>query len=473
MYVREPDLYYDEQRRCLVRAACSNNFVLDPRISHGHYVNLSYQHLPTFVDPMRFVSRETVCYIGEDCDKMSMNRNYVVTNPSANATAVIPYEKHTKDDGSFKTQGSGDKSDQSYSGKSSNNQKLRESSMLSSPSKSEIIDSGETVTSERRTHMLGQNDKCTKAEEKLSNIHLLLRSSCVELFEVVAKDLYVNTYGNRRIGQVGLRCVHCKNMTSKAERKRQAYSFPRSVKNLYDCYRNWYRFHFPVCTLIPNEIRSKFSKLNRSYNTKAKIERRNTSQYFEESAKADFKLVDGKAGIFFDEENSNLPLYVTSQNEFSNFGDFNDPRFYEYATLATDRLIDREMRLSPTENEKIIASVNSREYLSDYNWLLFRQIRLGNIEDNIKNFPFVCKHCDYPFIPKASQANESFKAFNRDFSSATLKHVLNCEDCSRSVKLSLSFLKLTKNIKAKKVVKRGLKKEFLFDIWNKYLFTKP
>ena len=75
--------------------------------------------------------------------------------------------------------------------------------------------------------------------------YLCLLRSQLEVFSATKSDIAakLSTGGNKVtlvVGQVGIRCVHCKTVRHK-ERARSSESFPSCVKNVHQAVRNYQR----------------------------------------------------------------------------------------------------------------------------------------------------------------------------------------------------------------------------------------
>ena len=95
--------------------------------------------------------------------------------------------------------------------------------------------------------------------QSLSPLHCFMRRYCVEAFAATEQDLSTPRYGKShsgrvRIGQVGIRCVHCKHLPPRL-RSERAVCFPSSLKNIYHSIETWQRRHsvcnkFVVCVCV-------------------------------------------------------------------------------------------------------------------------------------------------------------------------------------------------------------------------------
>lgn len=151
----------------------------------------------------------------------------------------------------------------------------------------------------------------------LNPLHCFVRRN-VEVFIATKDDVAAPSPGRRtrvKIGQVGIRCIHCARLPTK-NRVKRAVCYPPSVSGIYHSVSNMKFDHFGNCKGLSPEARVEFASLKNSSN------RRNspsgngnrgvvssTAQYYEESA-ARIGLIDKEGGIQFREQclkaNNNL-----------------------------------------------------------------------------------------------------------------------------------------------------------------------
>jgi hypothetical protein len=146
----------------------------------------------------------------------------------------------------------------------------------------------------------------------LNPLHCFVRQN-VEVFIATKDDVAAPSPGRRtrvKIGQVGIRCIHCARLPMK-DRVKRAVCYPPSVSGIYHSVSNMKFDHFGNCKGLSPEARLEFASLKNSSN------RRNspsgngsrgvvssTAQYYEESA-ARLGLIDNESGIQFREQRHN------------------------------------------------------------------------------------------------------------------------------------------------------------------------
>lgn len=172
------------------------------------------------------------------------------------------------------------------------------------------------------THALTQNNSIRRALDSaralsivpmrrnedrnvLNPLHCFVRRN-IEYFAATQEDVQAPAPGRKvpvRLGQVGIRCVHCKHLT---KRKKRAVCYPPSVSGIYHCVSNMKFDHFGHCTALPEEECREFTILREEHSrkgpskkeTKSKQTTNTTAQYYLDSAKA-LGLVDCEDGIRF------------------------------------------------------------------------------------------------------------------------------------------------------------------------------
>ena len=139
----------------------------------------------------------------------------------------------------------------------------------------------------------------TSDEQFLDPVNNFLRSSCIEVF--VIDSNYQSSEGcgrgmkSNQLGQIGLRCVHCKHVHS-SNRANQAVSFPSKTLNIFESVRNYQRFHFEACQYIPPELKQKYYELmSQNYR---KIHTKYLKAYFAEAA-CELGMVEAAKRLFF------------------------------------------------------------------------------------------------------------------------------------------------------------------------------
>ena len=117
----------------------------------------------------------------------------------------------------------------------------------------------------------------------------------VEVFTATQKDVDAPAPGRKHaivVGQVGLRCIHCRHTTKASDRVKRAVCYPSSIKRIYRTVIDMKLDHFSHCKFVPKTLTDRLEELKavqtRSTGT--------TMQYFIKAAKM-LGMEDGKNGV--------------------------------------------------------------------------------------------------------------------------------------------------------------------------------
>lgn len=157
------------------------------------------------------------------------------------------------------------------------------------------------MTATTRTMRLAE-DKDTK---HLNPLHCFVRRH-VEIFTANKQDIDAPSPGRKTkvmLGQVGIRCVHCKNLPIK-QRGKRAVCYPPTVSGIYHSVSNMKFDHFGICKGLPEAAREEFQALKSSCsrhgtagnNIGSRGSSSSTAQYYHDSAIRK-GLVDSDIGI--------------------------------------------------------------------------------------------------------------------------------------------------------------------------------
>lgn len=135
----------------------------------------------------------------------------------------------------------------------------------------------------------------------LNPVHVFVRQQ-IEVFAATQVDIAQPSPGRKnpiRLGQVGLRCIHCRHMHVR-DRVKRAICYPSSVGRIYNSVSDMKFDHFSVCRGFSPELRAKFNALKAKGNVRS--DRRSgpassTAQYYHDSALR-FGMMDQNGGIF-------------------------------------------------------------------------------------------------------------------------------------------------------------------------------
>ena len=116
----------------------------------------------------------------------------------------------------------------------------------------------------------------------------------VEVFCATDADVKAPAPGRKRpvtVGQIGLRCIHCRNATNPGDRVKRAICFPSSLKQIYRTVIDMKLDHFTACRYVPQELKTKLAELKQTNGRSAGA----TMQYFVGAAKK-MGMIDGPDG---------------------------------------------------------------------------------------------------------------------------------------------------------------------------------
>ncbi len=153
----------------------------------------------------------------------------------------------------------------------------------------------------------------------LNPVHCFVRNN-VEVFMADSKDVSAPAPGRKkrvRLGQVGIRCIHCKNLPTESRVKR-AICYPPTIASLYHAISNMKFDHFGACKGLSPSMRQNFADLKESSRRKGHwTAASSTAKYYRESAEKDLGLIDTDNGIRVTNHSflqTSNPLQANTQN---------------------------------------------------------------------------------------------------------------------------------------------------------------
>lgn len=270
--------------------------------------------------------------------------------------------------------------------------------------------------------------------ERLSGLQCFLREQ-MEFFVAAAED--ANTYSRGRnkkvvVGQVGIRCVHCKHLSVKDRSKGSTY-FPSSLAGIYQAAQHMCYYHFcEVCPKMSNTFKNHYVLSSRSGNGGGK-------DYWITSAQR-MGITDTVIGLKF-------------KNQLTN------NKADDELNSEVDQSSLREIELALKDSTNIVKP-EDKALITDYIFMLFSQMipcRPVNFDPEKKLPGLVCKHCtgcNGAFFRKTISSlsrNENLEQID--------KHLNQCRSCPNEIKEALKDLK-KKHYFQMRQVKRGDKKAF-------------
>jgi len=342
----------------------------------------------------------------------------------------------------------------------------------------------------------------------LSELQCVLRSEFVEAFGTTQTDTVLPVHGRNRpiaLGQVGIRCQHCKDISyiptysnpnnDRNRSTQNAISYPSFISGIYNTVQQMYRLHFDQCPYIPDELKGRVGNLKDSHTSN----RGGRKQYWIESAKR-IGLVDTSFGIHYgrDPEEPLPPLggVQRSSTTSSVTGGGEDDEYNEWGGLVNRQGSNGsnsdgggEGRAgspsgSPScgmmEEIEIYPLVlpEDKPLISDYLYLALEQMQPCNLMDADRvgcykgrrtGFPgLACKHC----IGQAG-CGRYFPASEASLSQTTtsqtiVNHVRNCRRCPLEIREQLELMKRAKtcsDYKKSDKPKHGGRKVFFHRLW--------
>jgi hypothetical protein len=125
----------------------------------------------------------------------------------------------------------------------------------------------------------------------LSDMDCFVRS-IIEIFSASENDLAVARTDKKypiKLGQVGLRCIHCAGSDEGA--RLEAVMYPYSVSGIYESVRDFQHLHLDYCPHLPEDLKSAMSKLSHGCSSLSSVLRR----YYVQAARA-LGLFDSEDG---------------------------------------------------------------------------------------------------------------------------------------------------------------------------------
>ena len=166
------------------------------------------------------------------------------------------------------------------------------------------IEDEDTTTTEQQQKKKEQRRVVVLAlpqdKDWLSDMDCFVRNN-VEIFSATETDLSVAKADKKypiKLGQVGLRCVHCAASSSSGEdggggggARRDAVMYPYSVSGIYESVRDFQKLHLDYCPHLPHELRMAMGKLTHGCSSLSSVLRR----YYVQAARA-LGLFDSEDG---------------------------------------------------------------------------------------------------------------------------------------------------------------------------------
>jgi hypothetical protein len=301
--------------------------------------------------------------------------------------------------------------------------------------------------------------RLTKTDDPhwLSEMECFARSDLVEVFSLRKKDS-LDGYDGRKepaIGQVGLRCVFCKNVDP-SERSAGCIAFPDMLSSIHTKVADMVHSHFPNCPSLPEEARETFKSLQLG---EAKVPNDDSQQYWVDAAR-DIGLANippdgigasGSWGVTFRRD----PLQPSP-------GD------------ALDEETDET-----TWGKNLMVKPTDRGLCTDHVLLMLQQVRPCRFRksdrragpgsrgrDRAMGFPgLACMHC-----ANRNSLGRYFPVSAKNLTDNTANslqaHISSCSRCPEQIQASLAYLS-HRSILQKAELSGSWKKAFFKKVWER------
>jgi hypothetical protein len=117
----------------------------------------------------------------------------------------------------------------------------------------------------------------------------------IEVFTATKSDVEAPAPGRKHtvvVGQVGLRCIHCRHTTRSSDRVKRAVCYPSSIKRIYRTVIDMKLDHFLHCKFVPTALKERLAELKVKHTRSTGT----TMQYFI-SAAHQLGFEDGASGV--------------------------------------------------------------------------------------------------------------------------------------------------------------------------------
>jgi hypothetical protein len=128
----------------------------------------------------------------------------------------------------------------------------------------------------------------------------------IEVFTATQSDVDAPAPGRKHavaVGQVGLRCIHCRHTTKASDRVKRAVCYPSSIKRIYRTVIDMKLDHFLHCKFVPGSLKERLTELKAVHTRSTGT----TMQYFIRAAHI-LGMEDGSNGVRLDRARSREDL---------------------------------------------------------------------------------------------------------------------------------------------------------------------
>jgi hypothetical protein len=132
----------------------------------------------------------------------------------------------------------------------------------------------------------------------------------IEVFTATQSDVDAPAPGRKHavvVGQVGLRCIHCRHTTRCSDRVKRAVCYPSSIKRIYRTVIDMKLDHFSQCKFVPLILKNNLDELKAIHTRSTGT----TMQYFIKAAHS-LGMEDGVSGVVLSESTGMKPTPIPS-----------------------------------------------------------------------------------------------------------------------------------------------------------------
>mmetsp|Transcript_17188 Transcript_17188/g.26176 ORF Transcript_17188/g.26176 Transcript_17188/m.26176 type:complete len:606 (-) Transcript_17188:156-1973(-) len=329
-------------------------------------------------------------------------------------------------------------------------------------------------------------------ESFLDPVHNFLRSACVEVF--VASDHNAGRGAKpHQIGQVGLRCGHCKHI-HRSKRAKQAVSYPSKTINIFESVRNFQRTHFEACGYIPDALKVRYKKL--MCQLYRKIHQKYIKAYFAEAG-CEIGLMDTPNGIIFgappnlsgkpSEKLSAIMKLAEDPVASAHLEDLIFPKVdrrlenMKFSHIASENT--RQVIASCRKQKSAFVYPSDFPAVSDFRFVLFHQFcpcrPPSSALNRRKSRPekwdtlsgLCCRYCAKAYPGKRNHKGmycplDLESLHDSSLSHNLTVHIMTCENAPFETKEALEELQRLA-VESGVITKRGSKKKFLQKLWER------
>lgn len=162
--------------------------------------------------------------------------------------------------------------------------------------------------------------------DHLNPIHCFVRQN-IEVFVASDEDIAAPCPGRKntiKAGQVGLRCIHCRNVESR-QRAKRAVCYPSTIGRVYNCVSDMKFDHFSLCKYLPASQRALFNRLRNQKESHSRGKSgNNTSKYYYDTA-VEMGMRETFDGVVILDKGSIIPAAHKHHQEDVNSKPFSSP----------------------------------------------------------------------------------------------------------------------------------------------------